>query len=182
MSKRDQARKRLEAYQTAVRELQYLADRIDALETRITSATAPLDQQAGWDGRYWGKSLNGKGWITTRNPEELVNPRKVMQSTRRTKKDLDPKGGEKLLAALIDQQLEYEQKALETIELCQTIEAEIDAVCTGNEGTALKYRYLTGLTYEAIARKMDYSESHVRRLVSDAFTQFAKNMSTFGGN
>ena len=98
----------------------------------------------------------------------------------------DPKAGEKVMVGMIDLIVDYERKALAAVQLCQTIESEIDSYCTGNQINVLKYRYIEGLTYEAIARKMMYSERHLVRLIDEALEAFGlqlrlnKKMSPLG--
>lgn len=84
----------------------------------------------------------------------------------------DPKAGEKVMVGMIDLIVDYEQKALAAVQLCQTIESEIDRYCTGNQVNVLKYRYIEGLTYEAIAKRMMYSERHLFRLIDEALETF----------
>lgn len=175
-SNRNRARKRLEQYQQASRDLQYLSDQIDILEEKVMRSTRPIDLHAGWTGQYWGRSKYGKGWIYSLNPEELTNPRPAVAMTKSDPGTNDPKGGEKLLVALIDQQICYEQKALAALNLCLAIEAEIDAACVGIRATALKYRYLHELTFGQIAEKMNYSITQIRRLIDEAFDQYSEKM------
>ena len=137
-SDKDRARARLEQYQNAVAELQYLKDRIETVEAKLFRTTTPPDSSAGWTGQ----------------------------------KTSDPKAGEKFMVVMIDLIVGYEQKALAAVQLCQTIEAEIDSYCTGNQINALKYRYIEGLTYGAIARRLMYSERHLFRLIDEALEAF----------
>ena len=108
----ERARRRLNEYRRATRELQYLEDRILSIEAKVKRAGKPLDTHAGWTGRYWGRSKHGKGWMYSDDPDELVNPRKELKIPRVKSGTRDPKAGETLLIEYIDQQLEYERKRL----------------------------------------------------------------------
>lgn len=172
----DRARKRLEQYRNAQHELDYLSSRIETLEAKVMRATTTPDVHAGWTGQYWGRSAKGYGWMYSDNPDDLLNPRKVKAIPKAQHGTSDPKAGEKLLIALIDQQLEYERRALAALDLCLAIEAEIDDACVGIWATALKYRYLEDLTYREIGDRMNYSISQVRRLIDEAFNQYSEKM------
>jgi|LSQX01.1.fsa_nt_gb hypothetical protein len=170
----EQARSYLEQYQAAVRDLDYYASRIETLEARITSGLTPTDARAGWTGEWTGRAKDGRGRITTRDPDELTRPRKVMAVPQSTKAQQDPKAGERLLVALVDQQIEYELKACDATVLCREIEDSIDRHTVGNEALVLKYRYIEGLTFDQVGRRMDYSNAHIRRLIDKALDRYAK--------
>lgn len=170
----DAARSYLEQYRAAVRDLDYYASRIETLEARITSGLTPTDARAGWTGEWTGRAKDGRGRITTRNPDELTRPRKVMAVPQSTKAQQDPKAGERLLVALADRQLEYVRKGLEADALCDEIEASIDKHTTGNEALVLKYRYIEGLTYDKLAKQMCYSRTQIRTLLADALERYAE--------
>lgn len=170
----DQARSYLEQYQAAVRDLDYYASRIETLEARITSGLTPTDARAGWTGEWTGRARDGRGRITTRNPDELVRPRKVMAVPESSGNQHDPKAGERLLAALADQSIEYERRGMDAARLCREIEDSIDRHTVGSEALVLKYRYIEGLTYDQVGRRMDYSNTHVRRLLDEALDRYAK--------
>lgn len=178
----ERARRRLGEYRRATRELQYLEDRILSIEAKVKRAGKPLDTHAGWTGRYWGRSKYGKGWMYSDDPDELVNPRQELKIPRAKSGTRDPKAGETLLIEYIDQQLEYERKALKALDLCLAIEREIDEACVGVSAVALKYRYLEELTYPQISERMNYSISQVRRLVDEGLEQFSKKMTRFSRN
>lgn len=178
----ERARKRLGEYRRATRELQYLEDRILSIEAKVMRAGKPLDTHAGWTGRYWGRSKCGKGWMYSCDPDELVNPRQELKIPRAKSGTRDPKAGETLLIEYIDQQLEYERKALKALDLCLAIEAEIDEACVGVSAVALKYRYLEELTYLQISERMNYSISQVRRLVDEGLWQYSEKMTRFSRN
>ena len=175
-SNRDRARARLEQYQDAEAELQYLKDRIETVEAKILRTTAAPDSSAGWTGQYIGRGNQGQGWMVDSDPETLNNPLKVRAVPKIKHKVSDPKAGEKFMVVMIDLIVDYERKALAAVQLCQTIESEIDSYCTGNQINALKYRYIEGLTCEAIARKMMYSERHLFRLIDEALEAFGSQL------
>jgi len=55
--------------------------------------------------------------------------------------------------------------------------AQVRKVCREIEESialALKYRYIEGLTYDQVGRRMDYSNTHVRRLLDEALDRYAK--------
>lgn len=172
----DRAKARLEQYQAAVAELQYLRDRIETVEDKILRSTTAPDSGAGWTGQYVGRGKQGQGWMIDNDPSALNNPSKVKAVPKIKHKTGDPKAGEKLVVTMIDLVFDYEQKALAAAQLCQTIESEIDSYCTGNQINALKYRYIEGLTYGAIAKKMMYSERHLVRLINDALETFGSQL------
>ena len=58
--------------------------------------------------------------------------------------------------------------------VCREIEESIDRYTTGTYALALKYRYIEGLTYDQVGRRMDYSNTHVRRLLDEALDRYAK--------
>lgn len=178
----DRARKRLEQYRNAQHELDYLSSRIETLEAKVMRATTTPDVHAGWTGQYWGRSAKGYGWMYSDNPNDLLNPRKVKAIAKAQHGTSDPKAGETLLIALIDQQFEYERRALATLDLCLAIEAEIDDACVGIWATALKYRYLENLSIRQIAERMNYSKSQVWRLLDEAFDQYAEKTGHLGQN
>ncbi len=170
----DQARQYLEQYQAALGELRYYASRIETLEARITSGLTPTDARAGWTGEWTGRAKDGRGRITTRDPDELVRPRKVMAVPQSTKAQQDPKAGERLLVALADQAIDYERRGMDAARLCREIEDSIDRHTVGNEALVLKYRYIEGLTFDQVGRRMDYSNAHIRRLIDEALDRYAK--------
>lgn len=114
------------------------------------------------------------------DPDELVNPRQELKIPRAKPGTRDPKAGETLLIEYIDQQFEYERKALKALDLCLAIEAEIDEACVGNHATALKYRYIEELSVRQIAERMNYSKSQVWRLLDEAFAQYAEKTGHLG--
>ena len=158
----DKAKARLEQYQEAVEDLQYLSDRIETLEARVMRSTTALDVSAGWTGEYWGKSKHGRGWIVVNDPTLLRNPIKLMRVPKGQRKDKDPKAGEKVMVGMIDLIIDYETKAQSALKLCKEIEGEIEEYCSGDNVNVLRYRYIEGLTYGAIARRLMYSERHLR--------------------
>ena len=178
----ERARKRLSEYKKAVKQLQYLADRIETLEVQVTRSTKPHDANAGWTGLFVGRSKYGKGKIVTDNSNEIDNPRMVMTLPKINPGTPDPKVGEKLLAGLIDYQLDYEKQALEALNVCRAIEREIDEACVGIWAVALKYRFLEDLTFREIGRRMNYSATQVRRLVDEALYQYSERISKDGAN
>ena len=178
----ERARRRLGEYRRATRELQYLEDRILSIEAKVKRAGKPLDTHAGWTGRYWGRSKYGKGWMYSCDPDELVNPRQELKIPRAKSGTRDPKAGETLLIEYIDQQLEYERKALKALDLCLAIEREIDEACVGNYANALKYRYIEGLSIRQIGERMNYSKSQVWRLLDEAIARYAEKTGQMGQN
>jgi hypothetical protein len=178
----ERARRRLGEYRRATRELQYLEDRILSIEAKVKRAGKPLDTHAGWTGRYWGRSKYGKGWMYSDDPDELVNPRQELKIPRAKSGTRDPKAGETLLIEYIDQQLEYERKALKALDLCLAIEAEIDEACVGNYANALKYRYIEGLSIRQIGERMNYSKSQVWRFLDEAIARYAEKTGQMGQN
>ena len=170
----DQARQYLEQYQAALGELRYYASRIETLEARITSGLTPTDARAGWTGEWTGRAKDGRGRITTRDPDELVRARKVMAVPQSTKAQQDPKAGERLLVALADQAIDYERRGMDAARLCREIEDSIDRHTTGNEALVLKYRYIENMTYDGLAVQMNYSRTQVRRLLDDALVRYAE--------
>jgi len=178
----ERARRRLGEYRRATRELQYLEDRILSIEAKVKRAGKPLDTHAGWTGRYWGRSKYGKGWMYSDDPDELVNPRQELKIPRAKSGTRDPKAGETLLIEYIDQQLEYERKALKALDLCLAIEREIDEACVGNYANALKYRYIEGLSIRQIGERMNYSKSQVWRLLDEAIARYAEKTGQMGQN
>ena len=175
-SDKDRARERLEQYQAAVSELQYLRDRIETVEAKLLQSTTPPDSSAGWTGQYIGRGKQGQGRMVDDDPGTLNNPLKVRAVPNIKHKVSDPKAGEKLMVIMIDLIVDYERKALAAVQLCQTIESEIDSYCTGNQVNALKYRYIEGLTYGAIARRLMYSERHLVRLIDEGLEAFGLQM------
>jgi DNA-directed RNA polymerase specialized sigma subunit len=87
-----------------------------------------------------------------------------------------------LLIEYIDQQLEYERKALKALDLCLAIEAEIDEACVGNYANALKYRYIEELSIRQIGERMNYSKSQVWRLLDEAIARYAEKTGQMGQN
>lgn len=176
-SNQERAKARLEQYRQALQELQYYDYRIDTLRNKIMRSTIPVDQHAGWIGEYWGRSKKrGQGWIRTSCPEDLVNPHQIMSIPHIESRTPDPKGGEKLLVAMIDQQLEYEKRALEAMELCRAIEAEIDEYCDKEQASALKLRYIERLRHNEAMKIHQYSPAQWFRLIRDALERFGEKM------
>lgn len=175
-SNRDRARARLEQYQDAEAELQYLKDRIETVEAKILRTTASPDSSAGWTGLYVGRSKRDQTEAVSDDPGALYDPLKVRAVPEIQNKTSDPKAGEKFMVVMIDLIVDYERKTLAAVRLCQTIESEIDSYCTGSQINVLKYRYIEGLTCEAIARKMMYSERHLFRLIDEALEAFGSQL------
>lgn len=167
------ARTYLEQYQAAMRDLDYYASRIESLEARIMRGSSAPDQHAGWTGEYTGRAKDGRGWIVTQDASELVKAWRVMAIPKASQGTHDPKAGERLLVALADQQIEYEVKAMDAAVLCREIEESIDRYTTGTYALALKYRYIEGLTYDQVGDKLDYSNSHIRRILDLALAEYA---------
>jgi len=178
----ERARKRLGEYKNAIIRLRLLADRIESVETQVMQGAKPPDANAGWTGLYVGRSKFGKGKILTDNADELTNPRKVMTIPNVNPGTPDPKVGEKLLAELIDYQLDYERQALEALSICRAIEREIDEACVGIWAAALKYRYLEDMSYRRIGQRMNYSATQIRRLIDEALWQYSKKMAQMAQN
>lgn len=170
----DAARSYLEQYQAALGELRYYASRIETLEARITSGLTPTDARAGWTGEWTGRAKDGRGRITTRDPDELTRPRKVMAVPQSVKAQQDPKAGERRMVAMLDQIMKYDRKAEAAECLCCQVEASIDRHTTGVNALALKYRYIEGLTIEGVGEKMSYSNRHIRRVLDEALEEFAQ--------
>ena len=91
-----------------------------------------------------------------------------------TKAQQDPKAGERRMVAMLDQVLKYDRRAEAAELLCEEIEDSIDRHTVGSEALVLKYRYIEGLTYDQVGRRMDYSNTHVRRLLDEALDRYAK--------
>ena len=116
------------------------------------------------------------------DPDELVNPRQELKIPRAKSGTRDPKAGETLLIEYIDQQLEYERKALKALDLCLAIEREIDEACVGNCANALKYRYIEERSILQIVERMNYSKSQVWRLLDEAIARYAEKTGQMGQN
>ncbi len=175
----DQARSYLEQYQAAMRDLDYYASRIESLEARIMRGSSAPDQHAGWTGEWTGRAKDGRGWIVTRDPSELTKPWRVMAVPHSSQGTHDPKAGERLVHALIQRVMEYEEKALVAEKLCHEIESSIDRYTVGNEALVLKYRYIEGLTYDGLAERMNYSRTTVRALHESALARFAEGRGNY---
>lgn len=174
---RQRARERLEQYQQAQRDLRYLLSRIETLEARVMGATTPTDAHAGWTGSYLVRR-HKQGWIETDQPrkEELEDAQRIRAVPRTSSGTPDPKSGEKLLAALIDQQLGYEKKAQEALTLCKIIECEIEEFCDHEQAVALKYRYIEGLSHVEARERLHYSETSWFRLMNSALDAFGSKI------
>lgn len=174
LTAKDRARERLESYRHAVNDSKYCRSRIETLREQMTSYNHAIGAtSAGWTGEYVtetviGKKIEGQPKPT---PSDVSIP--VMRIPRTLHGTRDPKGGEKYLAALITQIMEYEKRIERNTKLCQTIESEIDAFCDPEQALALKYRFIEGLTYEAIAQQMNFSERQAYRLIDDALEHFS---------
>ena len=175
-SNRDRARARLKQYQDAMAELQYLRDRIETIEAKLLRSNVAPDSSAGWTGQYVGRNKRDRTEAVSDDPGALCDPLKVKAVPKIQHKKGDPKAGEKFMVVMIDLIVDYEQKTLAAIQLCQTIESEIDSYCTGSQVSVLKYRYIEGLTCEAIAKKMMYSERHLFRLIDEALEAFGSQL------
>lgn len=84
------------------------------------------------------------------------------------------KGGGFTSAAnrIMDLQKELEKQVLEAIDLRMQIERELDSVPDWRERTILKYRYIGGYGFEAIAELMDLSDRWVRIIHKQAIENF----------
>lgn len=181
-SNQERARRRLGQYKRALDDLDYLADSIETLAARATSVSVPPDANAGWTGQYLGRSKYGKGWMVTDDPDELVNPRKVRAIPNVDPGTRDPKAGETILIALIDEQLKLDRLTLDAEKLRRTLEREIDERCTDTQAKALKYRYILCLPHTKARRKMHYSETQWFRIINEALDVFGEKMEKTGVN
>lgn len=173
------ARTYLEQYQAAMRDLDYYAGRIETLEAKLLRGSTPPDAHAGWTGEYTGRAKDGRGLMKTRDPSELTRAWKVMAIPKSSQGSQDPKSGERLVHALIQRVMEYEEKALAAEKLCHEIESSIDRYTVGNEALVLKYRYIEGLTYDGLAERMNYSRTTVRALHESALARFAEGRGNY---
>ena len=176
---KDRARERLESYRHAVNDSKYCRSRIETLREQMTSYNHAIGAtSAGWTGEYVtetvvGKKIEGQPKPT---PSDVSVP--VMRIPRTLHGTRDPKGGEKYLAALITQIMEYEKRIERNTKLCQTIEAEIDAFCDPEQALALKFRYIEGLTHSAAAKRVNYSRTVWFRLFSAALDAYSGKIGT----
>lgn len=180
MSNHDRARERLEQYQRAVRDSRFCQQRIDTLREEATSCTHAIGaSSAGRTGEYVIETVEGKKEPGKPKPipSDVSIPVKhiprVQPGTR------DPKAGEKYLAIIIDQILEYERRIEKNTQICREIEAEIDGCCDGDSNLVLKYRYLEGLSLREVADRIKYSRGHVKRFMADALDAFSQKMSHY---
>lgn len=170
------ARAYLGQYQQALRELDYYAGRIETLEARLLRGSTPTDAHAGWTGEYEGRAKDGRGRIITRDPSELIKAWRVMATPKSSQGSQDPKSGERLIHALVQRVMEYEERAIAAEGLCHEIEASIDRHTVGVYAMALKHRYIENLTYEQVGQQMGYSNRHIRRILDEAMEEFAHGM------
>lgn len=169
---RERARRRLGQYKRALDDLDYLADSIETLAARATSVSVPPDANAGWAGQYLGRSKYGKGWMITDDPDVLSNPQKVLTIPNVDPGTRDPKAGETILIALIDEQIKLDRMTLEAEKLRRTLEREIDERCSDVQAKVLKYRYILCLSHTKARRKMHYSEAQWFRIFDEALDVF----------
>lgn len=176
-SNQERARERLEQYQQAVRDSRFCQQRIETLREEATSCTPAVGaSSAGWTGEYVVETVEGKREPGKPRPlpSDVSIPVKhiprVQPGTR------DPKAGEKYLAIIIDQILEYERRIEKNTQVCREIEAEIEARCNHEQALALKYRYIEGLTHISARQRLHYSESSWFELISSALEAFGEKV------
>ena len=153
------AKKYLDRYREGTYDLKRLGRRLNELRERTTSIRSSLNVQEGWTGAY-----DAKG-------DKIMVPISVSKSPDVQSKVL-------LLDAVVFQSVEYDNKAIELINLCTEMENLIDkhlGLCV--EGTILKYRYIDLFSYEQIAVNVCYSYSHVKRLHWNALEELGQKMS-----
>ena len=118
------AKNYLDRYKQGVTDLKRLENRVQLLRDRANGIRSALDIQEGWTGAY-----DAKG-------DKIMVPISVSKSPDVQSKVL-------LLDAVVFQSVEYDNKAIELINLCTEMENLIDThlgLCV--EGTILKYRYI----------------------------------------
>ncbi len=153
------AKNYLDQYRQGVTDLKRLENRVQLLRDRANGIRSALDIQEGWTG-----ALDGRG-------NKIMVPISVSKSPDVQSKVL-------LLDAVVFQSVEYDNKAIELINLCTEMENLIDkhlGLCV--EGTILKYRYIDLFSYEQIAVNVCYSYSHVKRLHWNALEVLGQKMS-----
>ncbi len=178
-STKDRARERLESYRRANRDSDYCQSRIATLREQMASCTRAIGAtSAGWTGEYVTETVTGPKIEGQPKPTPSDVSVPVMRIPRTLHGTRDPKGGEKYLAALITQIMEYEKRIERNTKLCQTIEAEIDAFCDPEQALALKFRYIEGLTHSAAAKRVNYSRTAWFRLFSAALDAYSGKIGT----
>lgn len=145
------ADKYLSRYSEALRDLEYYKERLDEQRAKAESVKSSLGFERGVDKYGESHPINNDGTF-------------------------DPHTRERLLDVLIYQSIEYDNKVRETEQLALEIERIIDCLYDKRFQLVLKYFYIQGLSYEAIAVKMNYSYWHVRRLRWQGLETLGKNM------
>lgn len=177
LSNRERARERLEQYLIASRDYNYYQYRIDTVREEMTHCTSTIGgKSSGNTGKYITEEVIGKPSKERPHPQPSKIAIPVKHIPRIDEGTKDPKRGERLLVAKIDKIVNFENKQRQAVAACIAIENEIDAWCDGMLALVLKYRYVIGLTYTEIARKLNYTERHIRRLVDDALECFGSKM------
>lgn len=147
------AQEYLGQYRGLMRKLSYLADRIKEQELKATSVRSSMGFETGVD-------KSGRAHLLEHS------------------KTFDPGARERLLHALLNQAVEYDQERERAEVMARAIEQDIDRLLTDERyRLVLKYIYVKQCTYTQAAYKMSYSYQHIKRLHWAALEAMGRKMS-----
>lgn len=156
------ARKFLEAYELAINDTGYRFD--DALKTRsIVERATGYPVPLCWTGKYVGIHRKTGKRMRQDVPDGLMNVRKEYAIDIARGRGRNKVYG-LTIAQLIDIETDYIEQLKKTRWIRQSIEQTIDCVIERPKREILKRRHLLFESYEQIARALNYSEGHVKRL------------------
>lgn len=147
---------RLTKYRHAKKDIDLLRLKIDEVETRCNKQTRDISS-------IMQTKVNPDGSTT------LVPV--VVEASRKGN------SAEDLVSQLIDLRNLYWSKCIAAEQLCMAIETEIGDYCDSLQARVLSLNFIYGKSLSYIARRENYSYSHVKRIRWQALEDFGQKMS-----
>lgn len=173
----------LDQYRGVKHELNYLKQRVEYLQAQAESIRSTSDIPVGWTGRYVvpsdkiivPKSKHVKKSQAKKNSRKSDHYEKEMVVLE-GKTTPDPKRCENALINLAEQSRKYDREILIAQGLIDDIESRIKYYCGPIEAAILRYRYLSLMTFDEIAKELHYSKRQVIRRHYQALEEFGAKL------
>lgn len=173
----------LDQYRGVKHELNYLKQRVEYLQAQAESIRSTSDIPVGWTGRYVvpsDKIVIPKSRIkrsqakknSRQQPDHYEKEMVVLEG----KTTPDPKRHESTLIKLAEQSRKYDRELLIAQGLIEDIESRIKYYCGPIAAAILRYRYLSLMTFDEIAKALHYSKRQVIRRHYQALEEFGAKL------
>ncbi len=173
----------LDQYRGVKHELNYLKQRVEYLQAQAESIRSTSDIPVGWTGRYVVPS--DKIIIPKSQTIKKSHAQKSRQQSDHYEKEMvvlegkttpNPKRHESTLIKLAEQSRKYDRELLIAQGLIDDIESRIKYYCGPIEAAILRYRYLSLMTFDEIAKELHYSKRQVIRRHYQALEEFGAKL------